>query len=180
VNFMRPPNVVQSLTLGWVDYSARNYTHNYYKGKNAALTETVVTSANPVIRRSDHPRFGQVQDDAKVEWTFIFALAHGDFDPCAGVESLSRQSPIHSANCTTRTRVYIYTSPAKHTDAAEERTAECSTPHEEDMKTKTCPDCDGDGVADKGTDAETQCPTCGGSGFVPDDDDSEGVLNTSS
>jgi len=48
------------------------------------------------------------------------------------------------------------------------------------MKTKTCPDCDGDGVVDKGTDDETQCPTCGGSGFVPDDDDdSEEVLNTS-
>ena len=58
---MRPPNVVQSLTLAWVDYSARNYTYNYYKGKNAALTETVVTSSNPVIRRSDHPRFGQVR-----------------------------------------------------------------------------------------------------------------------
>jgi DnaJ-class molecular chaperone len=47
------------------------------------------------------------------------------------------------------------------------------------MRTKACPDCDGDGVSDKGTDAETQCPTCGGSGFVPEDDDSE-VLNTSS
>ena len=57
MNFMRPPNVVQSLTLAWVNYPARNYTHNYYKGKNAALTETVVTSSNPVIRRSDHPRF---------------------------------------------------------------------------------------------------------------------------
>ena len=48
------------------------------------------------------------------------------------------------------------------------------------MKTKTCPDCDGDGVADKGTDDEHQCPTCGGSGLVPDDDDPEEVLNTSS
>ena len=55
-----------------------------------------------------------------------------------------------------------------------------TTPQEEHMKTKTCPDCDGDGVVDKGTDDETQCPTCGGSGFVPDDDDnSEEVLNTS-
>ncbi len=36
---------------------------------------------------------------------------------------------------------------------------------------KTCPDCNGDGVLDKGTDDEKQCPTCGGSGFVPDDND---------
>ena len=36
---------------------------------------------------------------------------------------------------------------------------------------KTCPDCNGDGVIDKGTDDEQRCPTCGGLGFVPDDDD---------
>ena len=35
------------------------------------------------------------------------------------------------------------------------------------MKTKTCPDCNGDGVVDKGEDSERRCPTCGGSGFVP-------------
>jgi len=38
---------------------------------------------------------------------------------------------------------------------------------------KTCPDCNGDGVVEKGTDDEQQCPTCGGSGFVPDDDDDD-------
>jgi DnaJ-class molecular chaperone len=38
---------------------------------------------------------------------------------------------------------------------------------------KTCPDCNGDGVIEKGTDDEQQCPTCGGSGFVPDDDDDD-------
>jgi rubrerythrin len=38
---------------------------------------------------------------------------------------------------------------------------------------KTCPECNGDGVLEKGTDDEQQCPTCGGSGFVPDDDDDE-------
>jgi RecJ-like exonuclease len=38
---------------------------------------------------------------------------------------------------------------------------------------KTCPDCNGDGVIEKGTDDEQQCPTCGGSGFVPDDDNDE-------
>ena len=32
---------------------------------------------------------------------------------------------------------------------------------------KTCPDCNGDGVIDKGTDDEQRCPTCD----VPDDDD---------
>ena len=41
------------------------------------------------------------------------------------------------------------------------------------MKTKTCPDCNGDGVVNKGADDELQCPTCGGSGFVPDDDDDD-------
>jgi DnaJ-class molecular chaperone len=46
---------------------------------------------------------------------------------------------------------------------------------------KTCPECDGDGVIEKGTDEEQQCPTCGGSGFVPDDEDdnkNEEVIRT--
>jgi RecJ-like exonuclease len=44
---------------------------------------------------------------------------------------------------------------------------------------KTCPDCNGEGVIEKGTDDEQQCPTCGGSGFVPnDDDDHEEVIRT--
>ena len=42
---------------------------------------------------------------------------------------------------------------------------------------KTCPDCNGDGVVDKGTDDEQRCPTCGGSGFVPDNDDDDDLLN---
>jgi DnaJ-class molecular chaperone len=44
---------------------------------------------------------------------------------------------------------------------------------------KTCPDCNGDGIIEKGTDDEQQCPTCGGKGFVPDDDndnDNEEVI----
>src|SRR5262245_13763585 len=44
---------------------------------------------------------------------------------------------------------------------------------------KTCPDCNGDGVVEKGTDDERQCPTCGGSGFVPDDEDGrEEIIHT--
>ena len=44
---------------------------------------------------------------------------------------------------------------------------------------KTCPDCNGDGVIEKGTDDEQQCPTCGGCGFVPDNDDGqEEVIKT--
>ena len=47
------------------------------------------------------------------------------------------------------------------------------------MKTKTCPDCNGDGVIDKDTDDERQCPTCGGVGVVSDDGDShEEVIKT--
>ena len=45
---------------------------------------------------------------------------------------------------------------------------------------KTCPDCNGDGIIEKGTDDEQQCPTCGGSGIVPDDDDDEEVIRTAS
>jgi len=45
---------------------------------------------------------------------------------------------------------------------------------------KTCPDCNGDGVVDKGTEDEQRCSTCGGLGVVADDDDGrEEVLNTS-
>ena len=47
------------------------------------------------------------------------------------------------------------------------------------MKTKTCPDCNGDCVVDKDTDDERQCPTCGGLGFVRDDDRDEEVIKTS-
>jgi|SoiMethySBSTD1v2_1073268.scaffolds.fasta_scaffold1773862_1 hypothetical protein len=46
---------------------------------------------------------------------------------------------------------------------------------------KTCPDCNGDGVTEKGTNDEMRCPTCGGSGFVPDDNDdknNEEVIKT--
>ena len=46
---------------------------------------------------------------------------------------------------------------------------------------KTCPDCNGDGVIEKGTDDEQQCPTCGGSGVVPDDENgNEEVTRTAS
>jgi hypothetical protein len=47
--------------------------------------------------------------------------------------------------------------------------AEVQAAREVDMK--TCPECNGDGVIEKGTDDEKQCPMCGGSGFVPDDND---------
>ncbi len=44
---------------------------------------------------------------------------------------------------------------------------------------KTCPDCNGEGVIEKGTDEEQRCPTCGGSGFVPDDsEDNEKIIRT--
>jgi hypothetical protein len=46
---------------------------------------------------------------------------------------------------------------------------------------KTCPECNGDGVIEKGTDDEQQCPTCGGTGLVPDDADgktNEEVIRT--
>jgi len=43
---------------------------------------------------------------------------------------------------------------------------------------KTCPDRNGDGVIEKGTDSEQRCPTCGGSGFVPDDNDDIEVIRT--
>jgi DnaJ-class molecular chaperone len=49
-----------------------------------------------------------------------------------------------------------------------------------EARVKTCPECNGDGVIEKGTDEEQQCPTCGGSGFVPDDDDDEEVTRTAS
>lgn len=41
---------------------------------------------------------------------------------------------------------------------------------------KICPECNGDGVVDQGTDDERRCPTCNGCGVVPDDgQDSEEV-----
>jgi len=49
------------------------------------------------------------------------------------------------------------------------------------VKTKTCTDCNGDGVIEKGTNDEQRCPTCGGSGFVPDEDeDDDEVTRTAS
>ena len=48
------------------------------------------------------------------------------------------------------------------------------------MTEKICPECDGEGVVDQGTEDERRCPTCNGSGVVPDDDGqgSEEVWNT--
>ena len=47
------------------------------------------------------------------------------------------------------------------------------------MTEKICPECNGEGVVDQGTDDERRCPTCNGSGVVPDDGQgSEEVWNT--
>jgi RecJ-like exonuclease len=47
------------------------------------------------------------------------------------------------------------------------------------MTEKICPECNGEGVVDQGTEDERRCPTCNGSGIVPDDkQDSEEVWNT--
>jgi DnaJ-class molecular chaperone len=37
------------------------------------------------------------------------------------------------------------------------------------MTEKICPECNGEGVVDQGTEDETRCPTCNGAGVVPDD-----------
>jgi uncharacterized Zn finger protein (UPF0148 family) len=47
------------------------------------------------------------------------------------------------------------------------------------MTEKICPECNGEGVVDQGTEDERRCPTCNGSGIVPDDGQwSEEVWNT--
>jgi hypothetical protein len=47
------------------------------------------------------------------------------------------------------------------------------------MAEKICPECNGEGVVDQGTEDERRCPTCNGSGIVPDDGQrSEEVWNT--
>jgi hypothetical protein len=46
------------------------------------------------------------------------------------------------------------------------------------MTEKICPECNGEGVVDRGTEDERRCPTCNGSGIVPDDgQESEEVWN---
>jgi DnaJ-class molecular chaperone len=37
------------------------------------------------------------------------------------------------------------------------------------MTETICPECNGEGVVDQGTEDEERCPTCNGSGVVPDD-----------
>jgi DnaJ-class molecular chaperone len=47
------------------------------------------------------------------------------------------------------------------------------------MTEKICPECNGEGVVDQGTEDEGRCPTCNGTGVVPDDGQgSEEVWNT--
>jgi DnaJ-class molecular chaperone len=47
------------------------------------------------------------------------------------------------------------------------------------MAENICPECNGEGVVDQGTEDERRCPTCNGSGVVPDDGQgSEEVWNT--
>jgi RecJ-like exonuclease len=50
------------------------------------------------------------------------------------------------------------------------------------MTEKICPECNGEGVVDQGTEDERRCPTCNGCGVVPDDDGqgSEEVWNANS
>ena len=44
---------------------------------------------------------------------------------------------------------------------------------------RTCPECNGEGVVDEGTEDERRCPTCNGSGSIPDDEhDPEEVWKT--
>ena len=38
---------------------------------------------------------------------------------------------------------------------------------------RTCPDCNGDGVINKGSADEQRCPTCTGTGAVADNDDDD-------
>jgi DnaJ-class molecular chaperone len=65
-------------------------------------------------------------------------------------------------------------------DIAQSLAAQVALKDQQKMLRLTCPDCNGDGVVEKGTDDEQQCPTCGGSGFVPDDDDDDEVTRTAS
>jgi len=47
------------------------------------------------------------------------------------------------------------------------------------MTEKICPECNGEGVVDQGTEDESRCPTCNGSGVVPDEGQgSEEAWNT--
>jgi DnaJ-class molecular chaperone len=47
------------------------------------------------------------------------------------------------------------------------------------MTERVCPECNGQGLVDQGTEDEGRCPTCNGSGVVPDDGQgSEEVWNT--
>jgi RecJ-like exonuclease len=46
------------------------------------------------------------------------------------------------------------------------------------MTEKICPECNGEGIVDQGTEDESRCPTCNGSGIVPDDGDADEVWNT--
>ena len=49
------------------------------------------------------------------------------------------------------------------------------------MAEKICPECNGEGVVDQGTEDEERCPTCNGTGVVPDDGQgSEEVWNAHS
>jgi DnaJ-class molecular chaperone len=46
------------------------------------------------------------------------------------------------------------------------------------MTEKICPECNGEGVVDQGTEDEGRCPTCNGSGIVPHDGGADEVWNT--
>jgi DnaJ-class molecular chaperone len=47
------------------------------------------------------------------------------------------------------------------------------------MTEKICPECNGEGAVDQGTEDERRCPTCNGAGIVPDDGQGSGeVWNT--
>jgi hypothetical protein len=92
-------------------------------------------------------------------------------------------APSHGGIHLNATWVRTNAAPKPNVELSASRTAIGASPRVGGIQggtVKTCPECNGDGVIEKGTDDEQQCPTCGGSGFVPDDDDDEEVIRTAS
>jgi transcriptional regulator with XRE-family HTH domain len=130
----------------------------------------------PAARRSSRPRNCDLHKKCQnVAIIGDIALRLGRLER-AGARLYMRQAQYHRC---LKVRQCLRKSPRKRSLPEQRRLSTAASTGEAKMTEKICPECNGEGVVDQGTEDERRCPTCNGSGIVPDEGQgSEEVWNT--